>query len=563
MKKLLIFAFSVMLIVSAMTVAAFAADAVNAPGGGVSSPEDFVAALGGDSAAYADGDTIVLLRDVVLGGTVRINAGEYTISGRGCYIFRDMAEGMFAVEKDAALILGGSGGSDGDPSLTLDGCGIDGAAAILSLGGGQIDMYPGTLITDAKNPLTPGISTSGGGGAVCVMSGTFNMYGGVIDGCSAANGGAVSISGGEFTQTGGSMTGCTAAYGGAVFVGEGGAFTAGGITLSGNSATVGGGICSWGASVFANCEVSYNTAKSQGGGIAVLGGSLDMAGGYIVYCGAGENEIKSSDITSDAMTVTGGSGGGIYSTAETSLYSVQLMYCDAARGSAVCADGGDFTLSDTTASYNRAEQMAAVYAAGGTLTMTGGSISSNEAALYCGGVYNGGEFTVDGGSISSNKCKDGADFALGVLNCGAMTITNGAFISFNNDVGMLDGASFTVSGTLTANSPVATLTPLIGAAGELPYARSYVKGTALVSGELSQLGKLAVSDYDGRAYTFDENGALKNNGRSADAPFPYLTVVMVCVIAAAAAALVVIFVRGTGTGTGTRGFFGKKPGKKL
>ncbi len=86
-------------------------------------------------------------------------------------------------------------------------------------------------------------------------------------------------------------------------------------------------------------------------------------------------------------------------------------------------------------------------------------------------MYNGGEFTMSGGTLSENTANsDGG----GIFNASTVTMSGAASIpageNSKNDVYLASGKTITVAGTLTAESPVATIT--------LP---NYTAGTQVLS----------------------------------------------------------------------------------
>ncbi len=91
----------------------------------------------------------------------------------------------------------------------------------------------------------------------------------------------------------------------------------------------------------------------------------------------------------------------------------------------------------------------------GTLTLAGAVISNNTAKKG-GGIYNTDRLTMTDGSISGNTASDNAG---GVYNAGVFSMSNSAKVAADNDVYVAADTCITVDGTLTATSPVATITP--------------------------------------------------------------------------------------------------------
>lgn len=104
-----------------------------------------------------------------------------------------------------------------------------------------MDLTPDLTVVDNSAEKTGAITGNGG---VCLISGTFNLNGGSISGCSAQNGAGVQVSGGTFNFNGGAITNNVAqSTGGGVRV-TGGAFNMSGGKISGNKAGNGGGVWS-------------------------------------------------------------------------------------------------------------------------------------------------------------------------------------------------------------------------------------------------------------------------------------------------------------------------------
>jgi len=96
---------------------------------------------------------------------------------------------------------------------------------------------------------------------VCVNSGKFTMYGGVISGNVSDIGSGVVVSGGTFTMQGGVISGNRANYyGGGVYV-SGGTFSTQGGVISGNSAAL------YGGGVYVYSDSNRNGTFNKTGGI--------------------------------------------------------------------------------------------------------------------------------------------------------------------------------------------------------------------------------------------------------------------------------------------------------
>lgn len=514
---------------------------VSSTGGDVTDTSSFIEALGGDEAAYADGNTIVFLSDVELSGAITVRSGEFVISGTGCYITR--AEGYTGalLEVDGgSLTLGSDSGSDDHPSLTLDSAGKISESAAIVVKGGSLTVCPGTAVTGCNNPLAANIQNSGSGGAILVTGGSVEIKGGDFSANEASNGGALSVLGGEVTVTGGSFNQCKASNdGGAFYVGEEGSLAIGGIEITENSAPNGGAIYNCGECVLSGVAVTYCTADSAGGGIYNIG-DLTMLNCALAYC------------TADL------SGGGLVNTGEVDrtqaiLNAVQITSCEAAQASAVL-NSGVLTIAECEMNYNTASECFTVVNYG-TTTMNGGSISSNTANGWGGGIVNYGTYIIDSGSVSSNKSK-GYEYGLAFFNYAAIELRNNAFISFNNDVLMIFGVPdsndpvINIESSLTANTPVITLTPAVYdetsehcVAVDYTITAKLIKSESIDSASLAdEIEKTAVTNDAAKkkAYSIDPEGALRCDGRvKTDGDS---TVLIIIVVSASVAVIAVIVI---------------------
>jgi fibronectin type 3 domain-containing protein len=217
----------------------------------------------------------------------------------------------------------------------------------------------GTLVMNNGSKITGNTASTGGGAAVSVIGGAFNMKGGTISGntvSSTAHGGGVYIYNGTFTMEGGTISGNTVSgsgHGGGVYVTDG-IFTMTGGTISGNSTSY-----------------SYSI-PTFAGGVYISGGTFTMEGGTI-----------SGNVASASASFA--YGGGVVSA-------------------------GTFTMKGGTISGNTASSVSAsahgggVYISGGTFTMKGGTINGNTASIGGGvSVSTSGTFKKSPGADGSNS----------------------------------------------------------------------------------------------------------------------------------------------------------------
>ena len=119
-----------------------------------------------------------------------------------------------------------------------------------------VNLYKVTLKNGSAAKNNNGV---GNGGAVHVLSGELNVYGGCIEGCkaaSAANGGAVYLEGGSVLLDGVTITGCEAAKGSAVYI----------LGTKAPTCTIRGGV------------IQSNTASGNGAVYVEDGGELVLSG---------------------------------------------------------------------------------------------------------------------------------------------------------------------------------------------------------------------------------------------------------------------------------------------
>lgn len=174
-----------------------------------------------------------------------------------------------------------SGGTDGSPTLSIDGGRLDNLSgqSIIRIGvTGTVNLYPGTVIENNNSP--------GQGGGIYNNAGVLNIYGGSLSNNAAQSGGGVYNYGiGKLYAEGGSIIGNSAALngGGIYFEGAFADVSIHDLTISGNSADVGygGGIYNQNSVVnLSGGTVENNSAYYSGGGVYNTG-TFDMSGGTI------------------------------------------------------------------------------------------------------------------------------------------------------------------------------------------------------------------------------------------------------------------------------------------
>lgn len=230
----------------------------------------------------------------------------------------------------------------------------EGGAVVLNTAGAVMNMYGGEISGNAADTNGGGVYASRGvftmyGGHIKNNTATTNggnlyiysnaegiIYGGTIEGGSAAHGGSVNAQG-PITMHGGRITGGyttgTGGEGGNIRVGGSGTFTLkGGSVENGgvkDGATVtnkGGNIQSFGKVVIEGGSVTGGKSKNNGGNISAWGGSVTVSAGTVENgtCGSNGGNIcidNKATFTMTGGTVTGGvcvnNGGGVWVSANS------------------------------------------------------------------------------------------------------------------------------------------------------------------------------------------------------------------------------------------------------
>lgn len=307
-------------------------------------------------------------------------------------------------------------------------------------GGANVD---GTLIMTENSTISGNTATGGYGGGVYVgyddeieTVGTFVMEGGTISGNEA-----VSAGGGVFVDgTSSSLTDSVT-------------FTMRGGTISGNK------------------ESSTATSGARGGGGVALYGEhaqFTMEDGIIRKNQGNRFGGGVSLVESATFIMTGGLIG---DTSSTSYGNYLYLNTENKYGSAVfVADSAIFTMDGGEISYNYNNGAAqgaygTVCAYSGTFNMNGGIICHNNV-LHCGGavyIYYQGICNLAGGTIRDNICEDskGSGVYIKKFNndFGTLNMSGSAVIESGNDIYLPSGTSFALSGELTGDAPIATITP--------------------------------------------------------------------------------------------------------
>ena len=269
-----------------------------------------------------------------------------------------------------------------------------------------------------------------------------------------------------------------------------------------NQASSGGGIYITGGSAeLSDCTVSLNNASSNGGGIYIDGSSLTLNAGTVI----GDKNATQTAASSAYSNYAFLSGGGIYAINTTVIMNEEscVMYNVTYRdsGGGLYVENGNLTIKNAKINYNYSS-IAAYQGSGGGLrlagsasmtiegdseiayngsafkgagiqlignsscTMNSGSIHYNKNYSSYGGEEGGGvcissgtaTFSMNGGKISGNT-HGTSSYGDGIYIAGTLNLSSNACIAPDNDVYLASGTFVTLTGKLTGESPVATLTP--------------------------------------------------------------------------------------------------------
>lgn len=373
---------------------------------------------------YIGGDANVSMENVTL------KNGSSNSKGGGVYI-------------DAGIFKMQSGTITGN-NATQEGGGV--YIAI----GGEFNMHGGTISANT--------ASSKGGGVYC--NGSFTMYDGTISGNSAMNGKGVYIDDeGVFSMQDGTITANTGTMGAGGGVYNCNTFNMYDGTISANGATGGNGVYVAGDGTFTmyNGSISANTGSSDSGAVSVsTGAEFTMEDGTI-----------SGNLITGGVNISGsGSDGGTFNMHGGTI-SGNTAYYDG--GGVYVGNGATFNMTDGTIKGNSAEKGGGVYSAG-NFNMSGGTIGGTNAEdankaqgsyKQGGGVYvTMNTFEMTGGTIEGNTVDAGGQgTGVYVDTTPTFKMKGNARVAPSNNVYLCYGRKITISDTITATSPAATITP--------------------------------------------------------------------------------------------------------
>ena len=238
----------------------------------------------------------------------------------------------------------------------------------------------------------------------------------------------------------------------------------------------------------------------------------------IMNCGTSSVKLYNPNYGSSAIFyLEGGSirdnkGSGV----EAGYYSKFYMKSGIIERNESTSSGGGVNVTDSTAALymeggsitgNKATsgQGGGVYVGRGSLHMNGGYITENESSGGGGGIYFDGSIAMTGGYIGGNSSLSNS--GNGVFHNGTkFEMSGSAVIAPDNDVYLNKTKTISITGELTGDSPVATITP---------YTDGYSASTQVLDSAdtftlVAAVSKFAVTpDTDGKKWTIDTSGNLK------------------------------------------------------
>lgn len=366
--------------------------------------------------------------------------------------------------------------------------GVDEASGVVIGARATFNLYNGSICDNTLDSYQTGLKA----GAVEV-NGTFNMYGGSIKNNQGTRwvgadssyiGGVLVNSTGIFMFKNGEISGNRSAHderssgtfnGGAVYV-NGGIFKMTGGVIKNNRAGVGDDVQGDGGAVYIGAggkftmtggEISGNTARRNGGGVAVVKGTFEMTGDAKISGNSAQMDYRHYEHKGGGVFV--GASGTFTMSGKASVEGnlVRNGYSDSvAQGAGVyVSEGGTFTMSEKSSLKSN--------------TMTS-QYQSDAKNLYGGGVFVGGTLNLDGGTIEENTAfYEGGGLYLDTK--GTVNLGTGTIIVRNNSSEKTTGHNLYLPG---AKKLIAPAGPADGSSItlSLPLARiQKAEGTAVIA----------------------------------------------------------------------------------
>lgn len=432
--------------------------------------------------------------------------------------------------------------------LTLENCTIEKCkgtiTANLASGGIDIEEPTGTVSlkdTEIKNCEVTGTQSTGGG--IHLYKGTCTLTNVIIQECKAPKGGGMCVNAGTLTITGGSFTKNEATgtgtdiQGGAIYSEDGrltlkSCMIGGDNSGDGNRAKKGGGIYLKNVALtMQSVTVKNNKALTQGAGIYLAAGELKIPGGNTIANNSiidnGNSEagggiyVEKGMLTLDGGSIDGNSanankGGGVHLKAGTfTMNSGEIKNCSAKYGGGVSLAGkSSFTMKGGSITGCKANVEGGVgggiYTGAKTqLTLEGTNsnpvVISNCTAKKTGGgmhIYTNNPVTVKNARIEGNTAGNGGGVYLeqGTFTiAGSTRITPSTEATAGKDDVFLKGEKFiTISDSLTAETPIARITP-----------ENYTAGVRVLQAPSTECAKFTVTPNSEGSWSIKSDGTLK------------------------------------------------------
>ena len=296
-------------------------------------------------------------------------------------------------------------------------------AGVINLSGASnLNLYDGVVLQSSA------VDFQEEGGVICVGTGTFNMFGGTINGIAAAQGGAVYVAGGNFNMKGGLITGGIAnggkypdnAFGGNVYINNGNFTMTGGKIADGQAIAADGAKAASGGNIYITNKSDYS--------VSITGGTIE--GGKAINGNGGNIYLNSSTMTiGGSAQIIGGyaqrsiartnGGGNLYTQIGTVLNITggQILngVCeDSYGGNILCRGNLDMTggLISGGSAINGGNLFLSAYSANKIFNISGGTIKDGTATT---------------GAIDNPKAVQAYDGENIYLNCGELNISGGSF----------------------------------------------------------------------------------------------------------------------------------------
>lgn len=401
----------------------------------------------------------------------------------------------------------------------------DGVGGGLKAQYADITLKAGTVIGTKLLPEENGNSS-------IASSSTYSNYavkgGGIyINGCTLAIEDDVYICQNYSENEGGGI----AAEGNSTIIATGGII---GFNQASSGGVGGGGIYIKGGSAeLTDCTVCLNKAGGNGGGIYIEGTSLTLNAGTVV----GNKNASKTAINLACSNYANNLGGGIYAKNTNVTMNegscVMYNYAHNSSGGGLYVENGSLTVTNAKINYNYST-FTGKTGSGGALKLAGTAsmtINGDESEIaYNGSLYKGAGIeltetsscTMNAGSIHDNINNNRSDEGFGVGVCiasgttftmtggkiygnmyknvtvhkfadaiyvgGKLNLSGNAYIAPDNDVYLASGNFVTVTGELTGESAVATVTP-----DSYTEDRVIVKGSDSYNLSSSDCSKFAVT----------------------------------------------------------------------